>query len=81
MELSELCGKNGLFLEIAMPTICLCLMPKSQIEFIEGHAEWNNRDVRTIYNKSIDYHHSLKLSQEENRKFVKNIFMEAALLY
>jgi hypothetical protein len=77
IKMCALCAKNKVFLEIALPTICLSIIPIDQIEFIEGKALWGSEErglACNLLNKSIDYVHPIKLSSQENRRFIKYYF-------
>lgn len=78
IKLSNLFEQHHVFLEIALPSICASIMQKEHIEFFKGHAEWGGRNTRTLFNKSLDYIHPIKLSSKSNREFIDRYFQEQA---
>jgi hypothetical protein len=78
IELCNICTKQGLFLEIAIPTICFCLDYVENLELVKGVRLWGNdrENPQKFYNKSIDFIHPLKFG---TRPELKN-FLETQVI-
>jgi hypothetical protein len=77
IQLCPLFAQHKSFLEVAIPTICNCIMPKEKIEYINGIMLWYNgeRNHACDYlNPSVDYVHPIKLSNQAYRDFVEHYF-------
>lgn len=77
-KLSKLFEQHHVFLEIALPTMCASIVPKEDIEFFKGHAEWGERNTQNIFNTSLDYINPMKLSSQSNRDFIQRYFDKLA---
>ena len=74
IELCNVCAKRGLFLEIAIPTICFCLDYIENLELVKGVRLWgkDRNDPQRFYNKSIDFIHPLKFgTRPDLKKFLE----------
>jgi hypothetical protein len=79
IQLCQLYAEYGVFLEIALPTICMSLLPIDKVQYINGKPLWYNgeRNHACDYlNISVDYVHPIKLSDPAFYEFIERYFAQ-----
>ena len=79
IQLCQLYAQHKVFLEIALPTICMSLLPVNKIQYINGKPLWYNgeRNHACDYlNVSVDYVHPIKLSNQAFYDFIEKYFAQ-----
>jgi hypothetical protein len=77
IQLCMLYAQHRVFLEIALPTICMSLIAINRVEYINGKPLWYNgeRNHACDYlNVSVDYVHPIKLSNPTFYTFIERYF-------
>lgn len=76
IEVNDCFNNPNVFIEIALPTIALCLDKYDNMEHVNPYwgGTINTIDL-TTYSPSVDWVHPIKFSKEENREFIRNVLI------
>lgn len=73
IELATIFGRNGAFLESALPTIISCLSDKKNWVWLHGWGT-DRRKEREDFREEVYFNHPVKLSDKKNCSFIKRLF-------